>query len=352
MCGIVDDIIGGIGDVFGGIGDFLGDNLGNLLSVASFIPGPWQPFTLGLNAMYNLANENPLGAALSAFGAAGGLGGLGNAAEAGSLAGAGGAPGASQLLNSVDDLSGAWGSIGQGSTSLGDMFSAAGTLGGNALGSLDGLSGSFAPVAGTAGSGLSVGAGSDALGEFLSTLPSDRFAPESGIQSSLSPAANTAGNVMDSIGLSGVVDSLAGMGAGGTNFAQGLQGAMGNSPLLQTLMGAGKLYGGYQDYRSAQDARRALAANNREIRNLYSVDSPYAQHARQVMERRDAAKGRTSQYGPRETQLAALLADKRANALLNPNYLGSLAASKQRGAGLGGLFGGGTQFLRGLGGLF
>lgn len=348
MCGIVDDVLGGIGDVFSGIGNFVGDNLGGLLSVASFIPGPWQPFALGLNTMYNIANENPLGAAFSALGASGALGGLGEAT--GGLAGAGGAPGSTELLSSVDDLSGAWGSIGQGSTSMGDMFSG---IGGSALGSLEGLSAADSAASGLAGGagGFSVGAGQDALGDFLSTLPSDRFAPESGIQSSLSPGMNAAGNLADSLGMSPLVDALAGMGAGGTNFAQGLSQA-GSSPLLQMLTGAGKLYGGYQDYRSAQDARRALGENNRRIDELYGVNSPYAQHARQVMERRDAAAGRNSQYGPRETQLAALLADKQASARMNPNYLMSLAASKQRGAGLGGLLSGGRQFLSGLGGLF
>ncbi len=44
------------------------------------------------------------------------------------------------------------------------------------------------------------------------------------------------------------------------------------------------------------------------LQALYSQDSPYAQAMRQQLARRDAASGRRSQYGPREVELQAKLA--------------------------------------------
>ena len=43
---------------------------------------------------------------------------------------------------------------------------------------------------------------------------------------------------------------------------------------------------------------------------MFGQDSPYAKQLRQTLERKDAAAGRNSQYGNRETQLQALLAEK------------------------------------------
>lgn len=135
------------------------------------------------------------------------------------------------------------------------------------------------------------------------------------------------------------------------NLFGNIQGMM-NSPLGQTIQGGFKLGSGIMDYLSAQDARKAYKENTNQLRNLFSPTSPYAIQARQAMERRDAAKGRRSQYGPRETQLAALLTDKQASVLSSPSYVSQLGASKMRSAGLGGLFGGANQLFKGLGGLF
>lgn len=44
------------------------------------------------------------------------------------------------------------------------------------------------------------------------------------------------------------------------------------------------------------------------LQSLYSPNSPYAQQLRQQLDRRDAAAGRRSQYGPREVELQAQLA--------------------------------------------
>jgi hypothetical protein len=57
--------------------------------------------------------------------------------------------------------------------------------------------------------------------------------------------------------------------------------------------------------------RQNNVVHNNYVNNLsgmYGQDSPYAQMLRQQLERRDAAAGRRSQYGPREVELQAQLA--------------------------------------------
>jgi len=69
MGGFFDDV----GDFFG---DFFSDIAGPVATIASFIPGPWQPFAMAYKGIDALANNNPLGAALS-FAGAGGWGDFG-----------------------------------------------------------------------------------------------------------------------------------------------------------------------------------------------------------------------------------------------------------------------------------
>lgn len=59
-----------------------------------------------------------------------------------------------------------------------------------------------------------------------------------------------------------------------------------------------------------------LGSYIQSLQNMFSQDSPYAQQLRQQLERRDAAAGRRSQYGPREVELQAQLA--KMNASLAP----------------------------------
>lgn len=60
---------------------------------------------------------------------------------------------------------------------------------------------------------------------------------------------------------------------------------------------------------------------------MYGPDSPYAKQLRQQLERKDAASGRNSQYGPREAQLQALLADKAAG---TAGTIGQLTQQSQK----------------------
>jgi len=298
MCGFVDDLFDFVGDAFAGLGKglegVLQGDLGSIMNLAALIPGPQQPFVLGANALRNLSDDNPLGAALSAAGAAGAGGMFG---DTGGLSGTSGSfsPG-STALGSVDDLSGAWSTI---------------------------------------------GTGSDSLGDFLSTLPSGRLEG-----SGISGGSTGLGNLFDSIGMAPAVDAMT-----ARNLPQMVSGVRG-SPLMGALGGGLKLYGGIQDYMAARDARKAYRNNVAELRNLFSPDSAYAQQARKRIERRDAARGRNSQYGSREVELAALLADRQAQVLSSPQYGAQLGASEMSSAGLGSLLGGIGSFAGGLRGLF
>jgi len=64
----------------------------------------------------------------------------------------------------------------------------------------------------------------------------------------------------------------------------------------------------YNANRAKQDANKQIEGLQ-SMQNLYAQDSPYAQNLRQTLERKDAAAGRRSQYGPREVELQGRLAD-------------------------------------------
>lgn len=93
------------------------------------------------------------------------------------------------------------------------------------------------------------------------------------------------------------------------------------SDFIASITGGGGL-GNYGDLAAsafgmynANRQRKKLQEQQSNLQNLFSPNSPYAQMARQKMERQDAAGGRRSQYGNREVQLAALLADRQAQTM-------------------------------------
>lgn len=98
---------------------------------------------------------------------------------------------------------------------------------------------------------------------------------------------------------SSAVDSFIAALSGG---AQKVGGMNGLANLASQAMGM---------YDNNRNRRRAKEQAN-DLKNLYSANSPYAQQMRQRMERQDAAAGRRSQYGTRETELAAKMADTQA----------------------------------------
>ena len=110
--------------------------------------------------------------------------------------------------------------------------------------------------------------------------------------------------------------SNAGTGSGGLNFgdvAGGLGSLWAASQANKGLSGAG-------------GNNSAVNAQIESLSSMYGPNSPYAAQLRQTLERKDAAAGRRSQYGPREVQLQAALADKQAGVA---DTIGRLATSGQ-----------------------
>lgn len=151
-------------------------------------------------------------------------------------------------------------------------------------------------------------------------------------------AVNNFGGVVGGVlggALAGPVGAIGGSMLGG-KFGQGFSGgdasAAGNSRGTGSSgwgeLGAG-LYGLYKGNQAGKSAGT--------LSNLYGQNSPYAQYLRTSLERRDAAAGRRSQYGPREVELQAKLAD-----MYSRNYPMMAQAQGQRdqlyGQGLGLLF--------------
>lgn len=79
---------------------------------------------------------------------------------------------------------------------------------------------------------------------------------------------------------------------------------------------AGGLAQAYLNNKSAQDAKgvnqQMTSGVNQQLQDMFGPDSAYAQQMRQELARKDAAAGRRSQYGPREVELQARLAEMRA----------------------------------------
>lgn len=83
---------------------------------------------------------------------------------------------------------------------------------------------------------------------------------------------------------------------------------------LPALKLGGGLYGMFAQRRMAADMRQQAGDIQNQINSYYSPNSPEAQLMRQRMERLDARAGRNSQYGVRETDLAAKMAQARMGA--------------------------------------
>lgn len=87
-----------------------------------------------------------------------------------------------------------------------------------------------------------------------------------------------------------------------------------NGGLLGAGLGAlSSLYFGNQQANAYGDQLSTLQSQMDgmpTLESMYGQNSPYAQQLKQTLARRDAKAGRNSQYGPREAQFQAALADK------------------------------------------
>ncbi len=115
--------------------------------------------------------------------------------------------------------------------------------------------------------------------------------------------------------------------------------------LQRPSFGVGDILGGlaglYSANQSGQAARGANEQNQSALQgqiaslsNMYGPNSPYAAQLRQSLERKDAASGRNSQYGPREAQLQALLAQQQAGNAGTIGNLSNMASNQQNASNL------------------
>jgi hypothetical protein len=176
----------------------------------------------------------------------------------------------------------------------------------------------------TAGGSLFEGAA--AAGGGLGELGSAASIADGGgmLGSAFADAAASSGSLLPGVSAGSLIPTGAQLGAagGGSLLAGGLgtagsatSAASGFGGLVDKLLGsktgtvaAGNLLGSigqiYQGNR-AQDAYSDLA---KSMTNNFAPGSAYEKTLRQQLERRDAASGRRSQYGPREVELQAQLA--------------------------------------------
>lgn len=115
-------------------------------------------------------------------------------------------------------------------------------------------------------------------------------------------------------GIGGMLGSWAGSKVDLPSYTGPRDASFGIGDVAPTLM---QLYGMSQAGKGlgeASDMNSALASQVRSLGEIYGPNSPYAAQMRQTLARKDAAAGRNSQYGPREAQLQALLAEKQAQA--------------------------------------
>jgi len=109
----------------------------------------------------------------------------------------------------------------------------------------------------------------------------------------------------------GIIGAMAGsqMGTGAFNGMSGTAADASASPTGSGNDWGGLLAGLYSGYQGMKSNQSMLSG----LQSLYSQDSPYSQALRQQLARRDAQGGRRSQYGPREVELQAKLAQMASN---------------------------------------
>lgn len=194
------------------------------------------------------------------------------------------------------------------------------------------------------GTGLAAGTGSGLIG--------------SGIGGGV--LAGTGSMISPSLGGSGGLGSItSGAGAGGAGGAAGSAGS-GLGTLQNILKGGGALQslltGGGTGGTSNLSNLLSLFSNQQQnndlegvvdkLMGMYGQDSPYAKNLRDTLQRKDAAAGRASQYGPREVELQAKLAEN-----MSRNLMALPAIYGQQQGALNGMLGAGGRLFEGMGGM-
>lgn len=150
-------------------------------------------------------------------------------------------------------------------------------------------------------------------------------------------AAKTGMGTIGAIGgsmLGGPVGGLIG-GYLGRSVANGPSGPAPSRPGGGGSIDYGQILGGlgqlYLNNKNAQDAKGASTAITSgvqsQLNDMFGQNSAYAQQLRQELARKDAASGRRSQYGPREVELQARLAEMQART--QPQLVNSMVGQQQ-----------------------
>lgn len=211
---------------------------------------------------------------------------------------------------------GAWGAGAGALGGLSSMYDMAGAGGGGSA--IGDYSLTSAPNF-TSSGGAGLNAGDFTLGDGWQGVFDNISSPTISDYGALefSPAAT--GGFLDSIG-GNLGDSLNSGATTGTlldqirkRLAQGGSGGQQREPnisrtlmdILRTGAGVRNANRGLDDSKGILDG---LDANIRSLQDMFGPNSPFAQQMRQTLERKDAAAGRRSQYGPREVELQGALA--------------------------------------------
>ena len=210
------------------------------------------------------------------------------------------------------------------------------TLGYNAYNGLQ--SGNYGQVAG----GL-VGAatGNGLLGTAVG-LGTDAAMGKDVTQQAARAGVGTLGSIVGN-GIAGPVGGFVGGQLGA--MAAGYNGTTGPAP-ERSQYGGGDVMSTLAGLYAANRNAKAAQGQTLNLQSMFGPNSAYAQQMRQQLERRDAAAGRRSQYGPREVELQAALAKTMASAapgIQNQNLQASQAAQAQRNAQLNLLLQAGKQ---------
>jgi hypothetical protein len=154
-----------------------------------------------------------------------------------------------------------------------------------------------------------------------SSLPPVIFPPMGGGTPNVDPVAEGAANLpYTPLPMGG------GLGGGtGTGLPSGLPSVPGTGS--GTPPGLGTLLGGLGTLGAAFNDRHNTSADTEfykglldKMTGMYAPGTPEAELMRQKMEAQDAANGRRSQYGVRDTNLASMLAQQRAQIMTSPTY--------------------------------
>jgi len=269
--------------------------------------------------------QHPMGAAIAGTV----LGGVG-ANMLGLLGGTGATGTASTAFGGPGSFTGA-NAVGAGDLALGSMPQVgAGTVGlpsTGGLGAIEGL-----------GSGLSNLGAVDTGASVLTKAPAgltEIFGTGANVGTgTLGGATNAAGQLIGNGSAAGsytagFASSPIGKIIGGLGGDSALSAAGGASSVLGGLggvrdiaQGLGTIWSAGKGSENATNNQNAINGQIKSLTDMFGQDSPYAKMLRQTLERKDAAAGRNSQYGNRETQLQALLAEK---ALQSSGAIGNLA---------------------------